>query len=46
LGNDSGATAIEYAMVAAGVAMAVITVIGTIGQSVKDLFFDKIVAAF
>lgn len=44
--DDSGATAIEYAMVAAGIAMAVVTVINALGQNVKSSFFDKIAAAF
>ncbi|MBS0274675.1 MAG: Flp family type IVb pilin [Proteobacteria bacterium] len=46
LRNDSGATAIEYAMIAAGIAMAVITAVNTLGQNVKSSFFDKIAGAF
>jgi pilus assembly protein Flp/PilA len=44
LRSESGATAIEYAMIAAGIAMAVITAVNTLGQDVKTVFFDKIVA--
>jgi pilus assembly protein Flp/PilA len=45
LSDISGATAIEYAMVAAGIAMAVISAVDLVGQNVKTAFFDKIVAA-
>jgi pilus assembly protein Flp/PilA len=43
--DKSGATAIEYAMIAAGIAVMIATVVSTLGQDVKTNFFDKIAAA-
>jgi pilus assembly protein Flp/PilA len=36
--DQSGATAIEYAMVASGIGVAVLTAVYTLGGKVKDLF--------
>ncbi len=44
--DERGATAIEYAMIAAGIAVLVVTAVNTLGQNVKSAFFDKIAAAF
>jgi Flp pilus assembly pilin Flp len=33
-------------MIAAGIAVAVVTAVNTLGQGVKASFFDKIAAAF
>ena len=41
----SGATAIEYAMVASGIAVVIITAVSTLGQEVNSMFFQQIVAA-
>jgi pilus assembly protein Flp/PilA len=41
----SGATAIEYAMVASGIAVAVVAAVNLLGQNVKTTFFDKVVTA-
>ncbi len=38
LGDDSGATAIEYAMIASGIAVAIATTIVSLGSSVKGLY--------
>jgi pilus assembly protein Flp/PilA len=38
LRDDSGATAIEYALIAAGVAGAIIIAVSTVGDKVLDLF--------
>lgn len=38
LGNKKGATAIEYGLIAAGIAVAIATVVGTIGGSLKTKF--------
>lgn len=40
-----GATAIEYALVAGGIAVVIITAVGTLGQEVNTMFFQQIVAA-
>lgn len=41
----SGATAIEYAMIAGGVAVVIVAAVNTLGQNVKTTFFDKVVTA-
>lgn len=38
LNDESGATAIEYGLIAAGIAVAIITAVGTLGTSVKTTF--------
>jgi pilus assembly protein Flp/PilA len=43
--DDSGATAIEYALIGTGVAVAIIAAVNSLGTAVNDLFFDKIVTA-
>lgn len=36
--DESGATAIEYGLIAAGIALAIILVVGQLGGSVKTTF--------
>ena len=43
--DESGATAIEYAMVAAGIAVVILAAVDTLGQNVKSAFFDKLAGA-
>jgi pilus assembly protein Flp/PilA len=38
LQNDSGATAIEYGLIAAGIAVAIITVVATVGSTLNTTF--------
>jgi len=38
LRDESGATAIEYGLIAALVSVAIIAVLGTLGNSLKDTF--------
>jgi pilus assembly protein Flp/PilA len=38
LADDKGATAIEYALIASGVAGAIIAVVTSTGASVKDMY--------
>ena len=38
LSNESGATAIEYGLIAAGIAVTIITIVGTIGTDLKAKF--------
>jgi pilus assembly protein Flp/PilA len=38
LANESGVTAIEYALIASGIAMAIIAAVNTLGQSIQALF--------
>ena len=44
LSDDSGATAIEYAMIAAGVSVAVIGAVNSLGSNLKTTFYDKLAA--
>jgi pilus assembly protein Flp/PilA len=38
LKNESGATAIEYGLIAAGISVAIITVVGTLGTKLNATF--------
>jgi pilus assembly protein Flp/PilA len=46
LADTGGATAIEYAMVAAGVGAAVASAVWSLGTSVKTTFYDKLTSVF
>jgi pilus assembly protein Flp/PilA len=46
LADTSGATAIEYAMIAAGVGAAVASAVWSLGTAVKTTLYQKISAAF
>jgi pilus assembly protein Flp/PilA len=36
--DESGATAIEYGLIAAGIGIAVITLVGQVGDEIKHMF--------
>lgn len=38
LADESGATSIEYGLIAAGIGVALITLVGQVGGELKDLF--------
>ena len=38
LKDDNGATAIEYGLIAAGISVAIITVVGTLGTKLNTTF--------
>ena len=44
--DDGGATAIEYAMIAAGISIAIVGTVSSIGSSLKTTFYDKLAALF
>jgi pilus assembly protein Flp/PilA len=44
--DQSGTTAIEYALIAAGVAMAIITTVFGLGSNLKATWWDKVAAIF
>ncbi|WP_068014022.1 Flp family type IVb pilin [Rhodoplanes sp. Z2-YC6860] len=44
--DENGTTAIEYAIVAAGVAVAVVGVVNGVGSTLKSTFYDKIALLF
>jgi pilus assembly protein Flp/PilA len=43
--DESGATAIEYAMIASGVAVAIAATVWGLGSSIKTTLYDKISGA-
>jgi pilus assembly protein Flp/PilA len=44
--DESGATAIEYAMIAAGVGTCIAGTVMTLGSSLKTTFYDKLASLF
>jgi pilus assembly protein Flp/PilA len=38
LRSETGATSIEYAIIAAGLSIAIVTVVGSLGSSVNTMF--------
>jgi pilus assembly protein Flp/PilA len=40
LSDESGATAIEYGLIAAGISLAIIAIVNTLGTTLKDKFTD------
>ena len=40
--DESGATAIEYGLIAAGISVAIVTTVFTLGTKVKETLWDKI----
>jgi pilus assembly protein Flp/PilA len=45
LRDEIGATAIEYGLIAAGVALAIITTVQTLGSSINTTLYGRILAA-
>ena len=45
LADESGATAIEYALIAAGIALAIVTVVNNTGSALLSNKFNSISAA-
>jgi pilus assembly protein Flp/PilA len=46
IADERGATAIEYAMIAAGIGVAISATVFNLGSAVKTNLYDKIAAAF
>jgi len=45
-GSDtSGATAIEYALIVAGISAVIISIVGTTGSALNDSLFNKVATA-
>jgi pilus assembly protein Flp/PilA len=42
LGNTSGATAIEYAMIAAGISIMIVAAARSIGSNITTLYINKV----
>lgn len=41
-----GATAVEYALMASGIALAIMSTVFTVGDKLKENFYDKLAAMF
>ena len=46
LRNESGATAIEYALIACGISIAIVTSVSALGSNMMTLFYDKLATLF
>lgn len=44
--DESGATAIEYSLIAAGVSIAILTAVSTLGQKIMDTFYTGLASLF
>ena len=44
--DERGATAIEYAMIAGGVSIAIVGTVLNLGSTLKTTFYDKLAALF
>lgn len=44
--DESGATSIEYAMIASGISIAVLGAVTTLGGNVKTTFYNKLASMF
>jgi pilus assembly protein Flp/PilA len=44
--DEDGATAIEYALIAGGVSIAIIATVNTVGQTMNTLYYDKLLSLF
>ena len=44
--DDSGATAIEYAMIAAGVGATIASTVFTVGDTVRTFLYEEVVEGF
>jgi len=42
LRDESGATAIEYALIAAGISVAIVTTVTNLGSIIKTALWDKV----
>jgi pilus assembly protein Flp/PilA len=45
-GDERGTTAIEYALMASGIALAIMSTVWGLGDSVKTNLYDKLAALF
>ena len=43
--DESATTAIEYALIAAGIAVAIVTTVTTLGTQIKTTLWDKVAGA-
>ncbi len=43
---QEGATAIEYALIASGISIAIVTSVTTLGSAIMNTFYDKLINMF
>lgn len=43
--NENGATAIEYALIAGGISIVILTAVVAVGETVRDDLFGKVATA-
>lgn len=43
--DDNGATAIEYALIAGGLSLVIVAVVGTTGEALNNSLFNKVATA-
>jgi pilus assembly protein Flp/PilA len=43
--EESGATAVEYALIVAGISAVIIVIVGTTGTALNDSLFNKVATA-
>lgn len=43
--DESGATAVEYGLIAGAMSIVIVVAVGTVGVSIRDFFFEKIADA-
>jgi pilus assembly protein Flp/PilA len=43
---DAGATSNEYAMIASGISIAILTAVTTLGGNVQSTFYNKLISLF
>ena len=46
LAAKDGATSIEYALIASGVSIAVLSAVTTLGETIQTIFYDKLTNLF
>jgi Flp pilus assembly pilin Flp len=44
--DAQAATAVEYALMASGISLAIMSVVWTLGDKLKESFYDKLAAMF
>jgi len=44
--SEGGATAIEYALIACGVSIAIVTSVSAVGSNMMTVFYDKLLTLF
>jgi pilus assembly protein Flp/PilA len=44
--DESGATSIEYALIACGISIAIISAVTTVGSTMMNIYYDKLLNLF